>query len=303
VLSFILFSTAVVFATFEGTFTESYYGDNEMDCCIRNTNVLYCSYADLGIISGTISGNKATGSWYEGGGDVVTCSRGTFSWTLKEDNSGFTGTYFCVNDPTEYDWNEERLSSNVPTSEECAVRRSDEDISGTAVRYVLCNSGGEYSLSYDYDSYSTVIFGYEDGVTFESNSIGSGYYYEDNGRAGASLVFVLENGDQGSFYRDTEEYGVIAPFDLSSEPPFLYGGFFVSSDFSRSNPSPNLCEANIDIKDEYLATVYTSENSSGSSSSNKSSGSSSSNNSSSSCSSHLIYCYLPLVLAIFFIFF
>lgn len=271
-------------ATFEGRWTDSFWGENDSYCCLRPNNKLYCLYAQIGIVDGTVSGNTATGKFYEGGSDVTPCPTGTFTWTLSESGDAFTGAFTCDDEKNEmnHNWSESRLSSDVPSAIQCGARTNGRDISGKDVTDTVsvCNSNGAYQSSF---VFAANFNGYEEGRTYDSGSIGSGfYYYDDNGVSGigVSLYFVFEDGTEGNLFRDTSVYGESpASFDLATEPDDGTHGYLVES-WVPSNPSKSDCEEFVQIKKDFLAqyssTSAANSPSSGSSSSGGSSGSSSS---------------------------
>jgi len=287
--AFVLCASAAT--TFEGRWTDSFWGDNDSYCCTRPNNKLYCLYAQIGIVEGTVSGNTVTGKFYEGGSNVTPCPTGTFTWTLNEAGDAFTGSYTCNDEHNEnnHNWSESRLSSAVPTATECGARTNSRDISGKddIDTVSVCNGNGAYQSSF---VFAANFNGYEEGVTFDSGSIGSGFYYYDNNGVsgiGVSLYFVLEDGTEGNLFRDTAVYGQPpAGFDLATEPDDGTHGYLVSP-WVPSNPSNSDCQEFVQIKNDFLAQYSsTSAASSGSSSSgSSSSGSSGSSGASGSSSS------------------
>jgi len=249
---------------------------------------------------GTISGNTASGHFYEAGGNVASCTTGTFSWTLNETDDAFNGTFTCTDAPGDtYAWNESRLDSNSPTGADCGALGSDRDISGEDAdeSVSICNDSESYKSSYSITETPNV--GYEDGVTHLSGTIGSGYYYETDGVSyyvGVSLYFVAEDGRQGNLYRQVDRYpNGPSSFTLSEESPLGHG--YLIDTWTSSNPSSSVCKEHQNVKEDFLAQYSSSSGSSTSLASSSSSSGASSEASSSSSASIIAVCGLLSLVA------
>jgi hypothetical protein len=109
--------------SFDGTYADSEasggYG-GLLHLCV-NDDKIEGMYSEFGIVQGEVTGNFASGEWYEPGVEGQECTTGKFSLTLSDDARGFRGFYTCSERPSELlDWVEEKVNFTTPSDRACA---------------------------------------------------------------------------------------------------------------------------------------------------------------------------------------
>mmetsp|Transcript_19752 Transcript_19752/g.75727 ORF Transcript_19752/g.75727 Transcript_19752/m.75727 type:complete len:299 (+) Transcript_19752:77-973(+) len=248
---------AVADHNLEGEWTdESGYGQSLYVCL--NGNRFNAAYSEAGIMVGTTdaSGNTASGNWYEGGGDTLSCTTGTFEITYNEQNDRLQGTWECADDDEEHDIDERRLSGGDPTTIECALLASDGSIGGDWLEnfynIAICVDDDDYVASYSYaedysdPEYEFRIPGFETGDVY-SDLIGSGFYEETKDQ-GVSLVFLLQTGQLGNFFWNAQKGEELNPNDFDDDSKHGYSVL----DFTGNYINQDTCERFSYVEDEYL---------------------------------------------------
>ena len=176
---------------------------------------MHGAYSEYGLVIGSRSGDDIEGIWYEGGGGVESCTSGPFGWTISDNGNGFTGWWSCNDDDEEFNWSETLLGTGETITDLNCPKVSHvdtfagsyfDDVSNT--EFDICIDDEDYRGSYEYE-----FSGFELGVTYysdhEEGAVGSGYWVEDDGSDGISLLFRLRSGELGNFWWGYDDNGEI----------------------------------------------------------------------------------------------
>ena len=189
-------------ASFVGQWTDPLdadgYGISTYVCVIGNN--MFGFYSQVGLIRGTITGDTATGRWYEPGSalysrDETLASSGSFSITLAGDDNSWTGT-FSYDDGETRPWVVTRIDALPPTESQCWSTSSDNDsLEGTwslqNTLWFMCDSNGgsdRYYSTYSYQNEDGIVAdtGFSQGII--ENGIYRGEWTQSGVQAGVELI-------------------------------------------------------------------------------------------------------------------
>lgn len=241
----------------EGEWTDESGFGHSLYICLSAGNRFHAAYSEAGIMVGTTDagGNTASGNWYEGGGDTLSCTTGTFEIEYNDGNDRIEGSWQCADDDEDHDISESRISGNDPTVQECALLASEGSIGGSwntgFFSWDICVDDDDYVSSYSYPEdysdpeYEFRIPGYETGRVY-SDLIGSGFYEETKDQ-GVSLAFVLQTGQLGNFYWNAQKGEQLNPNDFDDDGLHEY----TLLDFTGDYINQASCERFSYVEDEY----------------------------------------------------
>ena len=187
-------------------------------------NRLHGAYSEYGIVQGVRRGPVISGIFYEGGGSTMECNVGNFELIINESGDKFEGFYDCGGEE-QFEWAENIIGGPTTTDDySCAVLKEKGTFagsysSGDGYRFDLCLDNGKDQGDYHGSfSFGNGQGGYENGIVYQDNLIGSGIFSESFGNDGISLVFELKDGSLGNFYWFVDDNDIIdteADYDTS----------------------------------------------------------------------------------------
>jgi len=213
----------ITFGTFgNSTFTDDIeYGGfgGFIRLCLVEKHV-HGVYSEVGLIQGELNGNKINGSFYQAGGNFVTCTSGTFEWTINIDGSGFTGYYVCSGSTVENEWRGTYVGgANTVNPDTCAVIGQGGNTAGKWTRGVrnwdICLNNDTYYSSYDY--LAEPFHGYETGQSFLDGRIIAGVFaQETTPTTGISISWYTYEQRIDTFFWETASDYIINSNDLNN---------------------------------------------------------------------------------------
>ena len=182
---------------------ESRYGES-LHLCVIDGKV-YGAYSEVGILQGTAEGNRITGNFYQGGGNIAPCSTGTFQLSISPSGNSFTGNYVCSDQTGTYVWSGNFLGgANSVTPDSCAQTSNNGNLAGSwnvgDFHWDICFSSdapGDYYSSFQLNL--SGIRGYNQGRSYLNNIIISGTYVDQVTPYGTTLAWRKYNKQMGYF--------------------------------------------------------------------------------------------------------
>lgn len=215
-------------------------------------NQLFGFYSQVGVMRGSVSGNTATGKWYEPGSGLyennqTLPSTGTFSLTLADDGQSWSGTYSYPGVSLSLPWNANRIDNLVPSNSQCWFAAEEVDSMAGNWRFgetfwYLCDAdGGDdlYFSTYSYTDNNVVV-----GTGFSQGLVQDGIYRGEWTQAG--------------FQAGVELFGLFGTNGLRSSwwqgQAMMDAPLFVSNTFSHNIDDYTLTDG--DVTEKQCASYF-----------------------------------------------